>query len=126
MSWANMLAPPASFATSRRGSAPSALRRSIRNGTAVSGNFAGLLMSRARLLEGRSTCAMAPAPARRSCSMIVTLGLGSCVAIMLHDHAVGAEPERHDHAVGPRRGPVRDPDDRLRRPGHAHPGADLR
>src|SRR5437016_994879 len=67
-----MLAPPASFATSRRRSAPSAVRRSIRNGTAVSGNLAGLVASRARLLEGSSTWAMAPARASGSCSMIAT------------------------------------------------------
>src|SRR5881296_933646 len=67
-----MLAPPASFATSRRRSAPSAVRRSIRNGTAVSGNLAGLVASRARLLEGSSTWAMAPACAWGSCSMIAT------------------------------------------------------
>src|SRR5438552_372630 len=67
-----MLAPPASFATSRRRSAPSAVRRSIKNGTAVSGNLAGLVASRARLLEGSSTWAMAPARASGSCSMIAT------------------------------------------------------
>ena len=43
-----------------------------RNGTAVSGNFALLVMSRARLVDGSSTCAMAPALVCGSCSMIAT------------------------------------------------------
>src|SRR5204863_497403 len=67
-----MLAPPASLATSRRGSAPSPLSRSISSGTAVSGNFARLVMSRARLMDGSSTWAIAPAFVCASCSMIAT------------------------------------------------------
>ena len=72
MSCANMLAPPTSLATRRRGSAPSALRRSTSNGTAVSGNLAGWPGSRARLREGSRMCAIAPAHARGSWSMIAT------------------------------------------------------
>src|SRR5437660_642146 len=72
MSWANMLAPPASLATRWRGSAPSAVSRSTRSGTAVSGNLARLVTSRARLFDGRRIWAMAPAPTFGSCSMIAT------------------------------------------------------
>src|SRR5438132_1908247 len=61
MSWANMLAPPASLATRRRGSAPSAVSCSTRSGTAVSGNLARLVTSRARLFDGRRIWAIAPA-----------------------------------------------------------------
>src|SRR5690242_18125285 len=67
-----MLAPPASLAIRRRGSAPRAVSRSTRRGTAVSGNLAGFVASRARLFEGRRMCAMAPAQTSGSCSMIAT------------------------------------------------------
>ena len=72
ISCANMLAPPASLAIRYRGSAPRAVSRCTSSGTAVSGNLAGLLESRARLLEGSRMCAIAPVHARGSCSMIAT------------------------------------------------------
>src|SRR2546425_3967998 len=60
-SWLNMLAPPASLATRRRGSAPSALRRSISSGTAVFGDFAPFLKLRA----GPGAAQQPSAPASR-------------------------------------------------------------
>src|SRR5206468_1727463 len=56
----------------RRGSAPRAVSCSTRRGTAVSGNLARLVASRARLFDGRRIWAMAPAPAFESWSMIAT------------------------------------------------------
>src|SRR5438046_1793042 len=105
-----MLAPPASFATSRRRSAPSAVRRSIRNGTAVSGNLAGLLASRARLLEGSSTWAMAPARASGSCSMIATQDPSPSVTITpsaratAHSATLTIVTRRAAARIRPRRG----------------------
>src|SRR5207237_1151245 len=70
-----MLAPPASLATSLRGSAPSSFKRATSIGTAVSGNFAALLVSRARLVDGSSTWAIAPS--RRSAAHAATLTMTS-------------------------------------------------
>jgi hypothetical protein len=62
----NMLAPPAIFALTRALRVPSARISSSMRGTIVSGNFAGLVVSRDMAWLGSRMCASAPICVSRS------------------------------------------------------------
>ena len=69
---ANMLAPPARRAVTRRVLAPSGLMSSSSRGIAVCGNLAGLSSFRLSAGDGSSTCASPPTLAVASCSTTAT------------------------------------------------------
>ena len=78
----NMLAPPAIFALIRAaGAEPSRRISASMIGTIVSGNFAGLPVSRDIALLGRRMCASPPTFASRSYSAIATHEPSPTVAI---------------------------------------------